>query len=110
MTYGACEKHPNFPLTNCPECKRELREISLGLSTDIAKGLSGTQPSQQDKSVMIKLTPQEIKNLMKMMAEMWKNATEAKTSYTIDQLVDFHYDLSFDILEKTDPDRFINQS
>jgi len=62
---------------------------------------------ENDKSVMIKLTPEEIMNLIKMGARYWAAALENKTNLTMEQVCQFHYDMAIGVLEQTDPDRFI---
>ena len=62
---------------------------------------------ENDKSVMIKLTPEEIMNLIKMGARYWAAALENKTNLTMEQVCQFHYDMAIGVLEQTEPDRFI---
>lgn len=82
------------------------KELSKSIADGVVKALQGTEPSKQDKSVMIKLTPEEIKNIMREAAEKWHNAKMADTPHSIDYIIDFHYDIIFGILRQTDPDRF----
>ena len=76
----------------------------------ILKQLKGQKPTEQDKSIMIKLTPVEIFNIAKMGAEYWSNAVKNKSPLTIEEVCQYHVDVAIAILKQTDPDRFINQS
>ena len=61
--------------------------------------------ANSDMSLMIKLTPTEIKNLMRDFADRWQKAVADKTEYTIHQLCDTYYDLAITFL---DEDRFVH--
>lgn len=65
--FGACGKHPNFAMINCPMCQMENFEIANNLGNAIGNFLNEESiRSEIDKSVLIKLTPEEILNLIKM--------------------------------------------
>lgn len=66
--------------------------------------------SNGDKSLMIKLTPTEIKNMLRDFADRWANAKAKNTTSTLRGLCDTYYQLAVDILEQTDPDRFIQSN
>lgn len=66
--------------------------------------------SNNDMSLMIKLTPTEIKNILRDFADRWQRAKENDTKYTLPELCDIYYSLCFDLLEQTDPDRFIHSN
>ena len=107
-TFGACSKHPNFAMVNCPLCEVERFELNNKISSAIFEQLKvADEPSEIDKSVMIKLTPQECLNLVIMGARYWSAALENNTTLTMENVCEFHYDLAISLLEKTDPDRFI---
>lgn len=72
--------------------------------------MSNTIDSNNDMSVFIKLTPIEIKNLMRDFADKYHNAKSNNEDTNIRNLCDFYYYLSMSILESTDPDRFIHNS
>lgn len=82
--------------------KQKLKQEMINQAAEQALA-SGKAP-EHDLSLMIKLTPAEIKNMMKLGQRCNPNKT-----YTFDELVDFHYDVAIGILEKTDPDRFMRQ-
>ena len=106
--FGACAKHPNFAMINCPICQIEKFEMANNLGNAIGDFLNKEAiPTEIDKSVMIKLTPEEIVNLIKMGARYWAAALENKTNLTMEQVCQFHYDMAIGVLEQTDPDRFI---
>ena len=77
---------------------------------EILKQLEGMPPSEQDKSVMIKLTPLEIFNIAKMGATYWNYAEKCNTPLTIDDVCHHHVDIAIAILKQTDPERFENRS
>lgn len=68
----------------------------------------GNIDKNEDMSLMIKLTPTEIKNILRDFAFRWANAQSNETKYTIRELCDIYYKITFDLLEQTDPDRFIH--
>lgn len=106
--FGACAKHPNFPMVNCPMCQVERFETANGIGSSIGELLNKEATSIKiDKSTMIKLTPDEIFNLVKMGAKYWATAIENKTILDIEQVCQFHCDIALAVLEQTDPDRFI---
>ena len=72
--------------------------------------LVSAQPTKQDLSVMIKLTPKEILNIAKMGAMYWHTAKSNKSNKSIDEVCQFHVDIAIGILEQTDPDRFENRN
>lgn len=72
----------------------------------ILKQLKNQQPGEVDKSVMIKLTPHEIFNLVKMGATYWGNASKANTNKSIEEVCEFHTQVALSILHSTDSDRF----
>ena len=61
-----------------------------------------------DMSLMIKLTPTEIKNIMRDFADRWQKAKANNTTYDIRELCDTYYYLAIGTLEQSDPDRFIH--
>jgi hypothetical protein len=82
------------------------KELSKNIADGIVQALHGTEPTKQDKSVMIKLTPEEIKNIMREAATKWHSAKLVNTPYSIEDFMNFQYDIIFGILRQTDPDRF----
>jgi hypothetical protein len=66
--------------------------------------------ANNDTSVMIKLTPTEIKNILRDFADRWSNAQKNNTTYSLRDLCDTYYNLSIGLLEQTDPDRFIHSN
>jgi len=76
----------------------------------VLKEVWGTKAASQDKSVMIRLTPDEILNICKMGAKYWSNAKDAETTKSMDEVCQFHVDVAIGILRQTDPDRFENSN
>ena len=72
----------------------------------VLKQLENAKPTEQDKSVMIKLTPDEIVNTAMMGAKYWENARKANTTLTMKEVCQHHCDIQLSILQATDPDRF----
>lgn len=72
----------------------------------ILKRLKNVESVEQNKSVMVKLTPEEVFNICKMGATYWSNALKAETNKSIDEVCQFHVDVALGILKETDPDRF----
>lgn len=86
------------------------RELKNKIVNAVLKQLEGQKPTEQDKSVMIKLTPIEILNIAKMGAEYWSIAVKNNTQLTIEEVCQHHVDVALLILKQTDPERFIYQS
>jgi len=76
------------------------------LIKEILKNLEGVEPSEQDKSIMIRLTPQEILNISKTGAKYWERARNANTHLSAEEVCKFQVDIAIGILAETDPDRF----
>lgn len=50
ISYGSCEKHPNFPLADCPQC-------------DIDKAVADIESRIQAGRIVISQAKQQLKNL-----------------------------------------------
>jgi hypothetical protein len=87
-----------------------MENIKITVLKEIFKALKNTDPSEQDKSVFIKLTPDEIFNIAKMGATYWYNAKQNNTTLDVNDVCHYHVDIALSILKHTDPDRFINQN
>lgn len=88
---------------SCSNIKKTTEEIIKS----VLKALDG-EKSAQCKSTMIRLTPQEIKNIMELAAKYWYNAKSADTPLSMKEVIEHHYEVAFGILKVTDPDRFEN--
>lgn len=73
---------------------------------EISRQLEGKEPSDIDKSIMIKLTPLEILNLVKMGAKYWSNSIKQNTTKSMKEVCSFHTEVAIGILAHSDPDRF----
>jgi hypothetical protein len=82
------------------------QEDKIKIINEIIKQLDGERPIVHDKSIMIRLTPQEIFNMTKAGATYWQNALRNKTSATVDEVCQFQVDLMIGVLRHSDPDRF----
>lgn len=77
---------------------------------EVLKKLSTNEPIELDKSIMIKLTYEEILNIAKMGAKYWKGACDSNTTKSMEEVCKFHVDVAVGILSHTDPDRFITNN
>jgi hypothetical protein len=85
-------------------------ELQKKLHEALLKALEGQKPTEQDKSIMIKLTPLEVFNMVKLGATYWENAQKNNTHLSKEEVCKHHAEFALNILSLTDPDRFIYQS
>jgi hypothetical protein len=63
-----------------------------------------------DRSIMVNLTPSEIKNMLIDFAERFHQAKLNGTEITVDELAQAYYNMTTGILQFNDPTRFISNS
>ena len=93
----------------CQDCCK-ADDLTNTMTNAVVSALEGVEPTEQDKSVMIKLTPEEVFNLVKMGAKYWANALKNNTHLSLEEVCRHHFEMSIGILKATDPDRFIYSS
>lgn len=63
-----------------------------------------------DRSLMVSLTPDEIKNMLTDFAERYHKAMLNGTEIPLDELMKAYYNMTFGILQHNDPTRFVCNS